>query len=230
MLGYWLSLLIKTSGCFELVAKCLKMSSAKAKYAKKWRKERRQNRRLEILAMDYLLTKYPSIHAEIGLFYGKLNNKYPGKNNLTKTLEYRVWKTDQEMSTTMTAERQGTSTTTTTTAERQGTSTATTTTTVISTGQETSTTTTTAERQGTSTATTTTAEQQGTSTATTTTTVISTGQATSTPYDLNIEGDLDIEGPLLCDLDIDDMDAVITNIIADMEQDEDLRSLMNNFS
>ena len=218
MLGYWLSLLIKTSGCFELVAKCLKMSSAKAKYAKKWRKERRQNRRLEILAMDYLLTKYPSIHAEIGLFYGKLNNKYPEKNNLTKTLEYRVWKTDQEMSTTMTAERQGTSTATTTTAERQGTSTATTTTTVISTGQ------------GTSTATTTTAERQGTSTATTTTTVISTGQATSTPYDLNIEGDLDIEGPLLCDLDIDDMDAVITNIIADMEQDEELRSLMNNFS
>ena len=189
------------------------MSSTKAKYAKKWRKVRRENRRLEILAMDYLLTKYPSIHAEIGLFYGKLNSKYPEKNNLTKTLEYRVWKTDQEMPTTMTAERQGTSTATTTT------------TTVISAGQGTSTTTTTttAERQGTSTATTTTAERQGTST-TTTTTVISAGQATTTPYDL------DIEGPLLCDLDIDDMDAVITNIIADMEQDDELRSIMNNFS
>ena len=200
----------------------------KVKYSRKWRMERRQNRRFEIFGIQYLLLKYPAIHAEIGLFYGKLNNKYPNKNNLTKTLEFKVWKTDLEMATTTPTcgQGQGTSTTTTTTpavGQGQGTSTTTTTTPAVGQGQGTSTTTTTpAVGQG-----------QGQGTSTTTTAVIAEGQATG--HDLDIEGpsslyDLGVEDPPMYDLDIDSMDNIITDIIAEMNQDDELRSIMDNFS
>ena len=198
----------------------------KAKYSRKWRMDRRQNRRFEIFGMEYLLVKYPAIHAEIGLFYGKVNNKYPNKNNLTKTYEFKVWKTDLEMATTTPTGGQG-----------QGTSTTTTTTTsAVGQGQGTSTTTTTpavGQGQGTSTTTTTPAVGQGQGTSTTTTAVIAEGQATG--HDLDIEGssslyDLGVEDPPMYDLDIDSIDNIITDIIAEMNQDDELRSIMDNFS
>ena len=183
----------------------------KAKYSRKWRMDRRQNRRFEIFGMEYLLVKYPAIHAEIGLFYGKVNNKYPNKNNLTKTYEFKVWKTDLEMATTTPTggQGQGTSTTTTTTTSAVG------------------------QGQGTSTTTTTPAVGQGQGTSTTTTAVIAEGQATG--HDLDIEGssslyDLGVEDPPMYDLDIDSMDNIITDIIAEMNQDDELRSIMDNFS
>ena len=66
----------------------------KVVYARKWRKERRENRRLEIFAMQYLQCKYSNIHTEIQQKFEEINVKYPNKNNLTKTAEFVVWKSD----------------------------------------------------------------------------------------------------------------------------------------
>ena len=68
------------------------MAATKAKYAKQWRATRRDNRRYEVLASDYVKNKYPNIHDEIQRFYNTLNENYPDKHNLTKTKEYREWK------------------------------------------------------------------------------------------------------------------------------------------
>ena len=192
------------------------MASDKAKYARKWRMDRRRNRRFEILMNEYLSVKYPNIHTEIGLFYGTLNNKYPRKNNLTKTNEFKVWKDDQERAITATTAQQGTCTATTTTTTVE---------------QDTCTTATTHEQDTATTATTTTTTvEQDTCTATTTT-VIAAGQATTTPPGLSLyDLDIDIEDPPMYDLDIDDMDKVISSVIAEMEQDDELLSIMNNFS
>ena len=68
---------------------------SKAEYARKWRSRTRQSRRENTLMCDYLAVKYPAIHTEIKDFYEMLNAKYYTKDNLTKTLEYRIWKADQ---------------------------------------------------------------------------------------------------------------------------------------
>ena len=80
------------------------MSTPKAEYARKWRCRTRQSRRVDTLISGYLTVKYPAIHAEIMTFYETLNNKYPTKDNLTKTIEYRLWKSDQRMDSTTTPE------------------------------------------------------------------------------------------------------------------------------
>ena len=80
------------------------MSRSKAEYARKWRCRTRQSRRVDTLVSGYLTVKYPAIHAEIMTFYETLNNKYPTKDNLTKTIEYRLWKNDQRMDSTTTPE------------------------------------------------------------------------------------------------------------------------------
>ena len=86
------------------------MATSRATYARQWRLGARQSRRFDTLASDYVLTKYPAIHKEIAEFYGTLNTKYSTKHNLTKTPEYRLWKTEQGMDRTTT--EQGTSSTT----------------------------------------------------------------------------------------------------------------------
>ena len=68
------------------------MAATRAKYAKQWRATRRDNRRYEVLASDYVKNKYPNIHDEIQRFYNTLNENYPDKHNLTKTKEYQEWK------------------------------------------------------------------------------------------------------------------------------------------
>ena len=66
----------------------------KVSYARKWRKDRRENRRLEISTMEYLRCKYPAIRAEIEELFTQINTKHSRKNNLTKTAEFTVWKTN----------------------------------------------------------------------------------------------------------------------------------------
>ena len=70
----------------------------KVSYARKWRKDRRENRRLEIFGMQYLQCKYLSIYTEIQQKFKEINSKYPNKNNLTKTAEFAVWKSDVALS------------------------------------------------------------------------------------------------------------------------------------
>ena len=41
---------------------------------------------------DYVQNKYNNIYVEAMQFYDLLNNLYPGKTDLKKTEEYRVWK------------------------------------------------------------------------------------------------------------------------------------------
>ena len=66
--------------------------SSRATYVRKWRVGRRQKRRFDALASDYVNTKYPAIREECYQFYTSLNKKYPHKHDLTKTKEYRKWK------------------------------------------------------------------------------------------------------------------------------------------
>ena len=84
---------------------------SKAEYARKWRCRSRQARRENTFISDYLKIKYPAIHAETMKFYQELNTKYRTKDNLTKTAEYRIWKTQQRTT------EQAMNNTTTTTAE-----------------------------------------------------------------------------------------------------------------
>ena len=72
------------------------MTASRATYARQWRLSRRQSRRFDTLTSDYVLTKYPEIYKEITEFYESLNSKYGTKHNLTKTVEYRLWKAEQE--------------------------------------------------------------------------------------------------------------------------------------
>ena len=70
----------------------------KVAYARKWRKDRRENRRLEIFTIQYLQCKYSAIYTEIQQKFEEINAKHPNKNNLTKTPEFSVWKSDVALS------------------------------------------------------------------------------------------------------------------------------------
>ena len=190
------------------------MATSRATYARQWRLGRRQSRRFDTLASDYVLTKYPAIHEEITRFYGTLNSKYGTKHNLTKTNEYRQWKAEQGASD---DPEQGTSSTTPTTTEQemsdgpeQGTSSTTPTTTEQEMSDE--------AEQGTSSTTPTTTEQemsdepeQGTSSTTPTTTEQGMSDDLIPQYDLTL----------------DHMDNIINNIINELQQDEGIRALMD---
>ena len=76
------------------------MAASRATYAREWRFGRRQKRRLEVLATDYIATKYPDIYEEALQFYEMLNTKHEGKHNLTKAKEYREWKSQWKARTT----------------------------------------------------------------------------------------------------------------------------------
>ena len=52
----------------------------------------REKRRLNVFVHDYVRTKYTEIYGECNMFYQRLLKKYPGKLNLTKTNEYKKWK------------------------------------------------------------------------------------------------------------------------------------------
>ena len=170
----------------------------RATYVKQWRVGERQNRRFNTLAADYLLNKYPAIYNEISSFYGTLNAKYNTKHNLTKTTEYRAWKseqragrtTDQEISTEPTTEQEM-STEPTTDQEIS---------TEPTTDQEISTEPTTEQEMSTEPKT-----EQETSTEPTT------EQELIPQYHLDLEG----------------MDNILKGLIEELSQDDDLRALMN---
>ena len=41
---------------------------------------------------DYIRYKYPNIHAEAEQYYNEMNNKYPLKKDLLKTVEHIAWR------------------------------------------------------------------------------------------------------------------------------------------
>ena len=91
MSGDWLNILIKPIDRSYSLPNA-KMAAQRATYAKQWRATRRQRRRFDTLASDYLSVKYSNIREEIHQLYESLNTKYPTKHDLTKTKEFRQWK------------------------------------------------------------------------------------------------------------------------------------------
>ena len=73
----------------------MKLSQTKrATYVREWRVGRREKRRFDALISGYVNTKYSSIYEECWQFYSSLNEKYPLKHDLTKTKEYKKWKNE----------------------------------------------------------------------------------------------------------------------------------------
>ena len=60
--------------------------------AREWRAVKREKRRFNNLLSDYTSVKFGNVYRECRDFYESLNKKYPGKHDLTKTREYRRWK------------------------------------------------------------------------------------------------------------------------------------------
>ena len=66
--------------------------SERAIKARLWRVGRRERRRLSGFVNYYVRTKYQKIYGECNLFYQSLCERYPGKYDLTKSKEYKSWK------------------------------------------------------------------------------------------------------------------------------------------
>ena len=64
----------------------------KAEKLKQKRRDRRSKARQDQLVADYIYYKYYEIYCEAGQFYNELNQKYPTKYDLRKSVEYRMWK------------------------------------------------------------------------------------------------------------------------------------------
>ena len=195
---------------------------SKAEYARKWRCRSRQARRENTFISDYLKIKYPAIHAETMKFYQELNTKYRTKDNLTKTAEYRIWKTQQRTTeqamnntTTTTAEPEQATNNTATTAEPEQAATISTATEPPESEQATNNITTTAEPEQAATISTAIEppeSEQATNNITTTaepeqTAMIST--ATEPPYDFALD-------PMVLD-----------DLIDEINRDDELRALLN---
>ena len=56
------------------------------------RRENKQKGRKTIFCMKYIKAKYPDIHDEACEFFNSVNQKYPGKRDLTKTHEFNQFK------------------------------------------------------------------------------------------------------------------------------------------
>ena len=161
---------------------------------------------------DYLAVKYPDIHAEIKDFYETLNAKYYTKDNLTKTLEYRIWKADQRRARTT----EGTNRTTPPEAEQTSNST------TPSESEQTSNSTTPPEAEQTSNSTTTPEPEQAMNSTTpepeqpTNSTTpdpeqatIQAGQATEAQYDFGLD-------PMILD-----------DLVDELNKDDEIRALLN---
>ena len=64
----------------------------KVQRRKELRKTHKSIIRRELLVADYVQYKYSDIYTEAVQFYNALNDLYPMKNDLKKTIEYRAWK------------------------------------------------------------------------------------------------------------------------------------------
>ena len=183
----------------------------KVSYARKWRKDRRENRRLEIFTIQYLQCKYSAIHTEIQQKFEEINEKYPNKNNLTKTPEFSVWKSDVALS-----QQPGVNTQEPVATQR----------TVPSVNPDVSTqepvaTQRTVPSVNTTTSTPEEPPSQEQSTTATTTTVVNTSQELSQLYDEQLYGD-----PWMLDLDTSEM----ASIIEELSKDPDLQGIMDTFN
>ena len=174
----------------------------KVSYARKWRKDRRENRRFEIFTAQYLLCKYPTIHEEIKKKFDQINAKYPKKNNLLKTPEFAVWKSDvllgqppSQQTTTATLSQPPSQQTTAVTLSQL-------------------------PPQQTTAATSSQPPSQQTTTATTTTVLNSSEELTT------LCEDMPYEDPWMANLNCDEME----RIIQDLSNDPDLQGIMNTFT
>ena len=67
--------------------------SDRAIKARKWRLGKREKRRFNDLLTEYTKVKYRKVFRECKELYESLNKEYPNKHDLTKTTEFKSWKT-----------------------------------------------------------------------------------------------------------------------------------------
>ena len=66
----------------------------RAIFAREWRVGRREKRRFNNLLSAYTKTKYKTIYDECHQLYNSLNQQHPKKRDLTKTQEFKKWKSN----------------------------------------------------------------------------------------------------------------------------------------
>ena len=72
----------------------MRLSQTKRAINERHRRTRaRDQRRFNTLTSDFISVKYPDVYEEACQFYQSLNKRHPQKHNLTKTKEYKLWKT-----------------------------------------------------------------------------------------------------------------------------------------
>ena len=64
----------------------------KAIDARRWRASATEKRRFNKVLNAYIHTKHNNIYQEVKQIYGRLGERYPNKNDLTKTTEWKTWK------------------------------------------------------------------------------------------------------------------------------------------
>ena len=66
--------------------------SRKVERRRQLRQEHSLNVRKCLFLIDYIQNKYVDIHSEAVQFFDAIDRRYPGKRDLTKTIEYKEWK------------------------------------------------------------------------------------------------------------------------------------------
>ena len=217
--------------------------------SREYRKQRREDRRFEVFAMEYLLHKHPVIRAEIETLFDKINTRYPRKNNLTKTAEFAVWKADlADVTTVMSSSQETAAAVTTTVMSSNQESAATVTTTVMSSSQESAAAVTTAvmsssqesaaavttavmssSQESAAAVTTAVMSSSQESAAAVTTTVMSSKQEPVALCDLDLGGTASVgnEDPWLCELNMDSRQ--IAELMDELNNDPELQGIMDTF-
>ena len=195
--------------------------SKKAIAARRWRVTATGERRFNKLLNAYVQTLHEDIYRQVKIMYDNLNEKYPEKNDLTKTTEFKTWKmtnseiwktwerktqTDEEQTTATTADEEQT-------AEEQATAT------TADEEQTDEEQTTTADEEQTDEEQTTAAVEEQTMTVdeeqTATTDQEQADEERATASDEEQVGENDMEG-------------IIGEIIRDLQEDEHLRDMLDN--
>ena len=60
--------------------------------ARQWRANKREKRRFNVFLSDFTNVKFGNVYKECKDFFDSLNEKYPNKHDLTKTKDYKRWK------------------------------------------------------------------------------------------------------------------------------------------
>ena len=64
----------------------------RAREARQWRANKREKRRFNVFLSDFTNIKFGNVYRECKDFFDSLNEKYPNKHDLTKTRDYKRWK------------------------------------------------------------------------------------------------------------------------------------------